>query len=85
MLLPRTGTNLIRKIYARALFRDAGATLDDLRESVATLEELTRTARRVLGGTHATTVEIEGSLRDAQFTLRARATPPLMTSSPINE
>ena len=62
--------------YARALFRDAGATLDDLRESVATLEEMTRTARRVLGGAHATTVEIEGSLRDARFTLRARVEHP---------
>ena len=52
---------MIRKMYARAS-PVAGATLDDLRVCMmrnATLEELTRTARRVLGGAHATTVEIE--------------------------
>ena len=32
--------------------RDDGATLDDLREAVTTLEETERTARRVLGGAH---------------------------------
>ena len=31
---------------------DTGATLDDLREAVTTLEELERTARRVFGGAH---------------------------------
>ena len=30
-------------------------TLDDLRESVTTLEETARTARRVLGGAHPAT------------------------------
>ena len=38
--------------YAMALYKDAGATLDDLREAVATLEDTERTARRVLGGAH---------------------------------
>ena len=32
--------------------RDPGATLDDLREAVATLEETAPTARRVFGGAH---------------------------------
>ena len=38
----------MRKIYAGALYKD-GATLDDLREAVTTLEEIERIARRVLG------------------------------------
>merc|ERR1712154_176294 len=40
-----------RSIYAQALYRDEGATLDDLRESVTTFEDAERIARRVLGGT----------------------------------
>ena len=39
-------------IYAEALSKDDGATLDDLREAVTTLEDTDRTARQVLGGTH---------------------------------
>ena len=57
--------------YARALYYDAGATLDDLREAVTTLEDAERTARRVLGGAHPTTVGIEEELRAA---FRARET-----------
>ena len=60
-----------------ALYKDPGATLDDLREAVTTLDEIERTARRVLGGAHPTTVGIEEALRDARAALRAReATPP---------
>ena len=56
---------------------DVDATLNDLREAVTTLEETDRTARRVLGGAHATTAEIELSLRNARAALRAREeTPP---------
>ena len=63
--------------YAMALYKDPGATLDDLREAVTTLDEIERTARRVLGGAHPTTVGIEEALRDARAALRAReATPP---------
>ena len=47
-----------------------GATLDDLREAVGTLEETERIARRVLGGTHPLLVNIEGHLRCARKTLR---------------
>ena len=43
-----------------------GTTLDDLREAVTTLEDAARTARRVLGGAHPTTVGIETELRDAR-------------------
>ena len=38
--------------YARRSTRTTGATLDDLREAVTTLEDAERTARRVLGGAH---------------------------------
>jgi hypothetical protein len=62
--------------YAEALYQDPGATLDDLREAVTTLEGVERIARRVFGGTHPLTVEIEDELRDARAALlRARETP----------
>ena len=51
-------------------------TLDDLREAVTTLEDTERIARRVLGGAHPITVQIERDLRKARATLRARETPP---------
>ena len=66
----------IRTLYAAALYEDDRATLDDLRESVATLEELARTARRVLGGSHPVTEEIEDDLRAARAALRAREAVP---------
>ena len=61
--------------YARVLYRANGATLDDLREAVTTLEEIEPIARRVLGGTHPTTTWIEEALREARAKLRARDTP----------
>ena len=61
--------------YAMALYRDDGATLDDLREAATTLEETERTARRVFGGAHPFTVDIEREMRDARAALRARETP----------
>ena len=69
------GNNLrirIRWNYARVLYEDDGATLDDLREAVTTLEDTERTARRVLGGTHPVTKGIGGHLQAAQSALRAR-------------
>ena len=53
-----------------------GATLDDLREAVTTLEDTARIAQRVLGGAHPITAVIEDFLRNAQETLSARETPP---------
>ena len=61
-----------RIVYAYALYGDGDATLDDLREAVTTLEETSRTARRVLGGAHPITGVIERSLEEAGSTL-ARA------------
>ena len=65
----------MRKIYAKALYKADGATLDDLREAVATLVEIEPTARRVLGGAHPLTVDIEGVVQNARAALRAREAP----------
>ena len=59
-------------MYAKALYQDDSATLDDLREAVTTLEETVRTARRVFGGEHPLTVDIDACLRQVHKTLRAR-------------
>ena len=61
--------------YAMAVYKDPSTTLDHLREAVTTLEDTTRIARRVLGGTHPLTTSIEATLRNAQAALRARETP----------
>ena len=65
----------LRARYAMALYEDDAATLDDLREAVATNEEIERIARRVLGSVHPTTSMMEKSLREAREVLRARETP----------
>ena len=62
----------MRWLYARVLYEDDGATLDDLREAVTTLEDVERTARRVLGGVHPFTKGIEETLQSSQAALRAR-------------
>ena len=62
----------MRQNYARALYKDPAATLDDLREAVRTLEDLEQTARRVLGGAHPLTVEIERELQHSRKVLRTR-------------
>ena len=66
----------LRWIYARALYEDTGATLNDLREAVTTLEKIDPTARRVFGDAHPLTAGIELALRCARAKLRARETPP---------
>ncbi len=59
----------MRWCYAAALSRDAAATLDDLREAVTTLEDTARIARRVLGGAHPLTVDIEHGLQSLRVAL----------------
>jgi len=66
----------MRWIYADALWLDTGATLDDAREAVMTLEETERIARRVFGGAHPTTVGLEQNLEYSRAALRARETRP---------
>ena len=61
-----------RPSTATAVYLDEGATLDDLREAVTTLEETERTARRVLGGAHPLTTLTEGHLGLAREALRTR-------------
>ena len=56
----------------QSLYLNTDATLDDLREAVATLEETTRTARRVLGGAHPLVLALEGSMRLSREALHAR-------------
>ena len=63
----------MRWCYARALYGDySAATLDDLREALNTLEEIEPTVRRLFGGAHPLTVDIEDDLRNVRVGLRAR-------------
>ncbi len=63
--------------YAMALCNDTGATLDDLREAVTTLEDAGRIGRRVLGGAHPLAVDIVRDLQYARAALGARDVEPL--------
>ena len=65
----------MRWTYGQSLYQDSAATLDDLREAVTTLEDTERTARRVFGGAHLLTMQIEDELRKSLAALRARETP----------
>ena len=52
----------------------AAPTLEDLRESVETLEDVERIARRVFGSEHPRLQFIERHLRNARAALHARET-----------
>mgnify|MGYP004184410897 CR=1 FL=1 len=54
------------------LYKDDGATLDDLREAVATLEDTIRSARRVFGNTNPLAQGMECYLDESRAALRAR-------------
>ena len=56
----------------QSLYKDDGASLDDLREAVATLEDAGQIARRVMGGAHPTTAVIGRALQNARAALGAR-------------
>ena len=71
----------LRWSYAQSLCCDANATLDDLRESVTTLEDTERTARRVFGGAHPLTGNIRETLQTARAALRACETPSSSSGS----
>ena len=68
-------TLTMRATYAKALYEDDGATLDNRREAVTRLEDTARIAKRVLGGAHPLTVTIEDELQDARDALYARGLP----------
>ena len=58
---------------SKALFRDPGATLNDLHEAVTTLEEIERNAWRLLGGAHPLRLAIEDDLKAARLAAALRA------------
>ena len=62
----------MRWIYAEALYEDADATLDDLREAVTMLEDAKRIARRVFGSSNPIARGIEHDLQNSRAALRAR-------------
>ena len=62
----------MRSLYGGTLYIDPGATLDDLREAVSTLEETERIARRVFGGAHPLTEDIGKALQGARAARRVR-------------
>ena len=62
----------MRWIYVMALYKDDGATLDDLREAVTTLQGAGRIALRVFGGAHPLTAGLGRDLCKARFTLSIR-------------
>jgi hypothetical protein len=61
----------LRTIYATASYYDPDATLADLRESVKTLEDTARIARRVMGGAHPFLASIERDLGKSRTVLSA--------------
>ena len=65
----------MRSTCAAAIINDTGATLDDLREALTTLEDAGRIARRVFGVVHPLTAGIGHNLSAARAALRARETP----------
>ncbi len=64
----------LRWVHAMALYDDPGATLDDLREAVATLEDTQRIARRVFGGAYPLTRGVVCDLKKSRAALGARET-----------
>ena len=65
----------MRWYYAWVLYENDGATLSEIREAVTTLEEIELTARRVLGGAHPFTVQIEPVLQLARMVLDDHQAP----------
>ena len=58
------------RLYAQSLSTDPDTPLDDLREALNTLEEIEPTARRVFGGAHPLTEEIDREMQQAREALR---------------
>ena len=62
----------VRYDYAQTLYKHDGATLDDLREAVTTLEETERTMRRIFGATHPLSLDLAVALRASRAAFAAR-------------
>ena len=52
-----------------ALYKDEGATLDDVRKAVSTLEDVALITRRVFGGAHPLTEGVGCELRASRAVL----------------
>jgi hypothetical protein len=65
-------TFISRLSYEEARYLDPSATLNDHRGAVVALEEVARDARRVLGGAHPMTKDMELRLRAARRALHVR-------------
>ena len=63
----------MRWLYAVALYGDDCATLDDLRESVTTLESVESLWKRIFGPAHPETGKVQHALKEARKKLAARA------------
>jgi len=63
----------IRWVYALALYNDKGATLDNLREAVETLDSVAQLWKRVFGEAHPETPSVQAALANAREALAARA------------
>ena len=61
----------MRWTYAVALYEDAGAKLDDLREAVETLKSIASLWKRVFGEAHPETPKVAVALKDARKVLAA--------------
>ena len=68
----------MRWAYARALYENPGATLDDLREAVTTLEDADPIARRVLGSSNPVAIAIGFFLRQARAALQITQRRPVV-------
>ena len=76
---------LMRCIYASALYRAENATFDDVREAVATLDELARTTRRKFGVAHPIAVTVAQDLQNVQGKLRKQEQLEAMGISSLAE
>jgi tetratricopeptide (TPR) repeat protein len=65
-------TLTMRGYYAEALFNDNGATLEEIRVAVTTIDETVRTARQMLGFSHPLAVALGENLRIMRAALHAR-------------
>jgi len=59
----------MRWCYATALYQDEGASLDDRREAVATLESVAHSWKRIFGPAHPETPKAQNALEDAREAL----------------
>ena len=75
----------MRWSYAMSLCADPAATLDDLREAVATLEDAERIARRVFGGAHPLAMQMEHDLKKARAKLRAHEIAEAMLATTLGD